>query len=107
MVGGRGRGGFVALSLCSNLPLSSMCLGTHDLLSQAATPCSKGPALLHPVRGLAPVWEAGWAGVQQGAFWWLLVPWSTSQPGARAGSQSHPLPASGLLFYSPLWVLIP
>lgn len=60
-----------------------------------------------PLRGLAPVWEAGWAEVQRGAFWWLLVPWSTSQPGARAGSQSHPLPASGLSFYSPLWVLIP
>lgn len=39
--------------------------------------------------------------MQQGAFWWLLVPWSASQPGARAGSQSHPFPASGLLFYSP------
>lgn len=40
----------MAFSLCSNLPLSSTCLGTHDLLSQAVTPCSKGPALLHPVR---------------------------------------------------------
>lgn len=65
--GGRGRAGFMlgfALTCCS---------APHAWMPQTfrhrhlhATP--KGPIPVHPVRGLTPVWAAGWAEVQQDAF---------------------------------------
>lgn len=97
----------MAFSLCSNLLLAPRAWMPQTFRHRQLHAAPKGHVPLHPARGLTPAWAVGWAEVQQGAFWWLLVPRSTSQPGARAGRQSTPLPASGLSFYSPLWILMP